>query len=329
MTISPHGLWEHNAYQSDNQFVIEVKRVVEDPTKLVQGRREGLSGRKAVAQLPEHRCAFGSAGDRRFHQLQHHHQRNRSGQPHAAPQGRTLGSGLDIILQAKGLDKRKNGNVIWIAPRDELAAREKLELEAKAQIGDLEPLVTETFRINYHKAKNVAEFLRAKDQTVLSKRGNLVVDERSNKLFVQDVAARLDDVRRLIAEIDLPARQVLIEARIVEATDTFSREIGARLGFGGVFGSTNAAGIPRTAIGGGLNSTAYQAGLVEDVPDLSPMDRPSTCRSIPPRTSPASRLARSRWCCGTAPRRVSWTSRSRRSRPMAAARLCRDQGHDR
>ena len=268
MTISPQGLWEHNAYQSDNQFVIEVKRVVEDPTKLVQGGDKGYQGEKLSLNFQniDVRSVLQVIAD--FTNFNIITSETVQGSLTLRLKDVPWDQALDIILQAKGLDKRKNGNVIWIAPRDELAAREKLELEAKAQIGDLEPLVTETFRINYHKAKNVGEFLRAKDQTVLSKRGNLVVDERSNKLFVQDVAARLEDVRRLIAEIDLPARQVLIEARIVEATDTFSREIGARLGFGGVFGSTNAAGIPRTAIGGGLNSTAYQAGLVEDVPDL-------------------------------------------------------------
>ncbi len=143
---------------------------------------------------------------------------------------------LDIILQARGLDMRKNGNVIWIAPRDELAAREKLDLEAKAQIGDLEPLRTESFQINYHKAKSVVDFLKGKDQTMLSKRGNVVVDERSNKLFVNDVPSRLEDLRRLIAEIDVEVRQVLIEAQIVEATDTFSRNLGVRLGFGGKTG---------------------------------------------------------------------------------------------
>ena len=268
MTISPQGLWEHNAYQSDNQFVLEIKKVVEDPRKLVQGQGPGYHGEKLSLNFQniDVRSVLQVIAD--FTNFNIITSDSVDGRLTLRLKDVPWDQALDIILQARGLDKRKNGNVIWIAPRDELAAREKLELEAKAQIGDLEPLVTETFRINYHKAKNVAEFLRAKDQTVLSKRGNLVVDERSNKLFVQDVAARLDDVRRLIAEIDLPARQVLIEARIVEATDTFSREIGARLGFGGVFGSTNAAGIPRTAIGGGLNSTAYQAGLVEDVPDL-------------------------------------------------------------
>jgi type IV pilus assembly protein PilQ len=138
---------------------------------------------------------------------------------------------LDIILQAKGLDMRKTGNVIWIAPGEELAAREKMQLESKAQIGDLETLRTESFQVNYHKAKEIFDFLKSKDQTLLSKRGSVVVDERSNKLFVTDVASRLDDVRRLIGEIDVVPRQVLIEARIVEANKDFARDLGVRLGF--------------------------------------------------------------------------------------------------
>ncbi len=137
---------------------------------------------------------------------------------------------LDIILQAKGLDMRKNGNVIWIAPRDELATKEKLELESRQQISDLEAVRTESFQLNYHRATAVFDFLKNKDQTMLSKRGSVIVDERTNKVFVTDAPSRLEEVRRLIAEIDVPVRQVSIEARIVEAEDTFSKNLGARVG---------------------------------------------------------------------------------------------------
>jgi type IV pilus assembly protein PilQ len=139
---------------------------------------------------------------------------------------------LDIILQAKGLDMRKHGNVIWIAPGEELAAREKLLNEARAANEELEPLQTENFQINYHRAKEIEKFLMVKGQTVLSKRGSVVSDDRSNKIFVTDVGARLADVRRVIAEIDIAPRQVLIEARIVEASKTFSRDLGVKLGYG-------------------------------------------------------------------------------------------------
>jgi type IV pilus assembly protein PilQ len=125
---------------------------------------------------------------------------------------------------------RKNGNVILIAPRDELATREKLEYEARQQIGDLEPLRTETFQINYHKAETIFTALKDKSQTILSKRGQVVMDSRSNKLFITDIPSRLDDIRRMLTEIDIPSRQVLIEARIVEASDAFAKNLGVRLG---------------------------------------------------------------------------------------------------
>ena len=110
---------------------------------------------------------------------------------------------------------RKNGNVIWIAPRDELAAREKLELESKMQISDLEPLRTESFQINYHSAKAIFDGVLKKDQdknSIMSKRGSVIMDERSNKLIVTDTSPRLEDIRRMLNDIDVPARQVIIEA---------------------------------------------------------------------------------------------------------------------
>jgi len=137
---------------------------------------------------------------------------------------------IDIIFQQKGLDMRKNGNVILIAPRDEISTREKLEFESKQQTEDLEPLRTESFQINYQKAKQLQELLTSKDQRMLSKRGSAVFDERTNVLFVQDVPSRLEQVRKVITQVDIPVRQVMIEARIVEATDQFARNLGARLG---------------------------------------------------------------------------------------------------
>ena len=138
---------------------------------------------------------------------------------------------LEIILQTRGLDSRRSGNVIWIAPRDELATREKLALEAANQISDLEQTRTESFQMNYQKAADVQKLLSDPTQRILSKRGSAVVDARTNTLFVQDTPSRLEEVRRLIAKIDIAVRQVMIEARIVEANDAFSRNLGARLGY--------------------------------------------------------------------------------------------------
>jgi type IV pilus assembly protein PilQ len=138
---------------------------------------------------------------------------------------------LDIILQTRGLDLRKSGNVIWIAPRDELATREKLALEAQSQITELEQTRTEAFQMNYQKAADVQKLLSDPAQRMLSKRGSAVVDARTNTLFVQDTPSRLEEVRKLIARIDIPVRQVMIEARIVEASELFNRNLGARLGY--------------------------------------------------------------------------------------------------
>ncbi|MCB1908792.1 MAG: type IV pilus secretin PilQ [Rhodocyclaceae bacterium] len=266
MTISPQGLWEHNAYQSDNQFVLEVKKVVEDPRKLVQGQGPGYHGEKLSLNFQniDVRSVLQVIAD--FTNFNIITSDSVDGRLTLRLKDVPWDQALDIILQARGLDKRKNGNVIWIAPRDELAAREKLDLEAKAQIGELEPLVTETFRINYHQARAIANFLSSGEQSILSKRGSVVVDERSNKIFVQDVPSKLDELRGLIAEIDLPSRQVLIEARIVEASDTFSRDLGARLGFGLFSPKTAANGAPRYSAGGGLEQSAFFGGLLEDQP---------------------------------------------------------------
>jgi type IV pilus assembly protein PilQ len=164
---------------------------------------------------------------------------------------------LDIIMQQKGLDMRKNGNVILIAPREEIATKEKLEFESKAQIGDLEPLITESFQMNYIKAEAVQKLLIDPKQTLLSKRGSALLDDRSNIMFVKDTPSRIDDVRAMIAKVDVPVRQVMIEARIVEAGDSFAKNLGVRLGWRQTFpdGAVRIGG-DGTQIRGNLDSAA-------------------------------------------------------------------------
>lgn len=261
MVISPKGLWEHNAYQSDNQFVVEVKQLIEDPNKLIQSSRRGYQGEKLSLNFQniDVRAVLQVIAD--FTDFNIITSDTVGGSLTLRLKDVPWDQALDIILQAKGLDMRKNGNVIWIAPRDELAAKEKLQLESRQQITDLEPVRTETFQLNYHKAKSVFEFLRNKEQTVLSKRGSVIVDERTNKLFVSDVPSRLDDVRKLISEIDIPARQVMIEARIVEAEDNFTKNVGARLGYNSTYNQIFNDGA-RILFGGGLAATGYQTGQI-------------------------------------------------------------------
>jgi type IV pilus assembly protein PilQ len=192
---------------------------------------------------------------------------------------------LEIILQTRGLDSRRAGNVIWIAPRDELATREKLALEAQQQIVDLEQTRTESFQMNYQKAIDVQKLLSDPAQRILSKRGSAVVDARTNTLFVQDVPSRLEEVRRLIAKIDVAVRQVMIEARIVEASDTFSKSLGARIGFHDF--SANGHRIlgrdsPRFQFGGGLDDVGghaaggTQGGTTNFIPGSLSSSMPAT-----------------------------------------------------
>lgn len=253
LVVTPSGMWEHNAYQTDTQFVLEVRRVAEDPSRLVQGTRPGeYAGERLSLNFQDVniRSVLQVIAD--FTDFNIVTSDSVQGNLTLRLQDVPWDQALDIILQAKGLDKRKTGNVIWIAPSEELAARERMQLESLAQIGDLEQLRTEMFQINYHSAKEIFEFLRDRDQTVLSERGSVVVDDRTNKLFVTDVNQRLDAVRDLVREVDIAPRQVLIEARIVEAVDNFAHELGVRLGA--------RATTPRGAVGGRLEQVA--SGLV-------------------------------------------------------------------
>jgi type IV pilus assembly protein PilQ len=165
---------------------------------------------------------------------------------------------------------RETGNVIWIAPRDELATKEKLELEALQQIADLEPMLTESFQLNYQRAEDIQKLIGTGDKGLLSKRGSAVVDARTNTIFIQDIAEILDEVRDLIKQIDVPVRQVLIEARIVEAADTFSRNLGVRFGYHHQTGRGDQFGLGSTRAlgGGGLTDTGFHSGQSATTPDF-------------------------------------------------------------
>jgi type IV pilus assembly protein PilQ len=253
MVIEPKGLWEHNAYQTDTQFVLEVKAVAFDPNKMVQGGRAGYQGEKLSLNFQniEVRSVLNVIAD--FTDLNIITSDSVQGNLTLRLKDVPWDQALDIILQTRGLDMRKNGNVVWIAPRDELATKEKITLESQQQITELEAVRTETFQLNYAKAVDVAKVVRDDKQSILSKRGSAVVDVRTNQLFVQDVSGRLEDVRKLIAKLDIPVRQVLIEARIVEANDNFAKTLGVRLGF-------NDSGIHRVA---GLNTSFQTAPTLE------------------------------------------------------------------
>jgi type IV pilus assembly protein PilQ len=230
MVIEPKGLWEHSAYQTDNRFIVEIKPIQEDPNKLTQGTRAGYKGEKLSLnfQNVEVRAVLQVIAD--FTGLNIITSDTVTGSLTLRLKDIPWDQALDIIMQTKGLDMRKNGNVVLIAPREELALKEKQQLEAQQQISELEPLQTEMFQLNYQKADAVQKLLSDKEAKFLSKRGNAVVDARTNVLFVQDTSARLEEVRRLIRQIDITVRQVVIESRIVVADDKFSRQLGVRFG---------------------------------------------------------------------------------------------------
>jgi type IV pilus assembly protein PilQ len=264
ISIEPKGLWEHSAYQTDNRFIVEIKPIIEDPTKLIQGSRAGYTGEKLSLnfQNVEVRAVLQVIAD--FTGFNFITSDTVGGNLTLRLKDVPWDQALDIILQTKGLDMRKNGNVVWIAPRDELATKEKLALEAQAQISDIEPVRTESFQLNYQKADAFQKILADKDQRILSKRGSAVIDPRTNTLFVQDTPSRLEQVRALVRKIDVPVRQVMIEARIVEASDTFTRNLGARLGTfdrgtnGGPPGQNfPGKGDDRITAGGSLDATGF------------------------------------------------------------------------
>jgi type IV pilus assembly protein PilQ len=233
MTIEPKGLWEHSAYQSDSQLVIEVRPIKEDPNKLVQGT-QGYRGERLSLnfQNVEVRAVLQVIAD--FTGLNIITSDTVSGNLTLRLKDVPWDQALDIVLQAKGLDMRKNGSVMWIAPKDELLTKEKLELEQRAQIAELEPVRTEVFQLNYQKAEAFRQVFGLDGdgkRSVLSKRGAAVIDPRTNQLFITDIASKLDEIRKLVQKTDIPSKQVLIEARIVEADDKFSRNLGAKLGF--------------------------------------------------------------------------------------------------
>src|SRR5918999_4467176 len=269
MIVEPRGQWEHNAYQSDTQFVLEVKPVVPDPARVSQRGRYTGEKLSLNFQNVEVRAVLNVIAD--FTDLNIITSDTVTGNITLRLKDVPWDQALEIILQTRGLDSRRAGNVIWIAPRDELATREKLALEAANQISDLEQTRTESFQMNYQKAADVQKLLSDPTQRILSKRGSAVIDPRSNKIFVQDTPSRLEEVRALIAKIDVPARQVMIEARIVEASDTFSRNLGSRIALNDrqtqghrILGQPS----PRVVVGGGLASEGFMTGQIRDIPNF-------------------------------------------------------------
>lgn len=232
--ISSAGAFEELAYQSDQTFTVEIQPVAkaeaEKPAALFSPEKEYTGERLTLNfQDIETRAVLQLLADvsGRNIVVADTVQGNVTLRLQSVPWDQAL----DILLATKGLDKRENGNVMIVAPASEIAAREKADLEARKEIGELEPLVSEFLQVNYAKAEDLAELIRGKAQnSLLSSRGSVALDERTNTLLVQDVVERIADIRRLVATLDIPVRQVLIESRVVVVRDDFTRDLGVRWG---------------------------------------------------------------------------------------------------
>lgn len=258
MTIEPIGEWEHSAYQSDSQFVVEVRQKKVDLNKLTQG--PGYSGEKLSLNFQniEVRSLLQVIAD--FTDFNIVTSDTVTGSLTLRLKDVPWDQALQIIMDAKGLGMRKSGSVLWIAPKDEIDDRVKKDYEAALSIQKLEPLRTQAFQMNYAKAVDMVAQLTASSggsgtsNRFLSERGSAIAEPRTNQLFVTDTASKLEEVRQLLSTLDVAVRQVMIEARIVEASDTFGRSLGVRLG-----GTDLRAGRGGTGgynIGGG-NSVAF------------------------------------------------------------------------
>ena len=283
MLVEARGAWEYSAYQTDDQFVLEVRPVRADPNKLVQGPVYSGDKLSLSFQNIEVRALLQVIAD--FTGFNVVASDTIKGNLTLRLKDVPWDQALDIVLKSKGLSVRKNGNVLMVAPAEELNAKDQLELEARNKLNELEPLRTQSFRLNYAKAENLARSLGGGSggaagsaglplgaagslalgmglsggvsggsggqggARILSPRGSVIAEVRTNQLFVTDIASKLEQVQALIAQVDIPVRQVMIEARIVEADDTFGRALGVKLGGNDLRGLRG--GVPGYSLGGG------------------------------------------------------------------------------
>jgi type IV pilus assembly protein PilQ len=230
LVISSQGDFEQLAYQSDTQYTVEIKASSKrtagaEEKKEYTGERLTLNFQdidvRSVLQLLADTSGQNIVVSDSV-----------SGNLTLRLQNVPWDQALDIVLRTKGLDKRRQDNVIIIGPTEELASREKAELAAHKEVQELSPTHTEFMQVNYAKVSDLAKLIKTTNakESMLSARGSLAIDERTNTLLVQDTSDKLADIRRLVQTLDVPVKQVLIEARIVIVTDTFERDLGARFG---------------------------------------------------------------------------------------------------
>ncbi|MEM7193485.1 MAG: type IV pilus secretin PilQ [Pseudomonadota bacterium] len=254
LVITPVGRYKQSSVQSGSSLIIDIAPLTKAEEEAEKTDEFGYSGEKLSLnfQRISVRAALQVIAD--FTGLNFVTSDAISGDLSLRLKDVPWDQALDVILQTKGLAMRQKGNVVWVAPAEEILAKEKQALEAKQEVGEIEPLVSELIKINYAKAEAVADILKSvkavetginqqafstvsvseiktEENNLLSSRGSVTVDNRTNSLLIQDTASKLREIRELIAKLDIPVRQVQIETRIVQANDDFSKNIGARLGF--------------------------------------------------------------------------------------------------
>ena len=265
MTIATSGEFEHISYQADDLYTVEFRALTRQEKEARLKEQQVYEGDRLSLNFQdiEVRAVLQLLAD--FTGLNMVVSDTVSGRITLRLKNVPWDQAMDIILKTKGLSMRRNDNVVLVAPTEEIAAREKLELESQQQIAELAPLRSELIQVNYAKAADLAALLKSAENKLISERGSVSIDERTNTLLVQDTAVKLSEVRALVGELDVPVRQVMIESRIVIANNDFARDLGVKLGFG-------AAGNPgdyRYKVGGGLPG------------DVASPEVPSTSFEIP------------------------------------------------
>lgn len=258
IVVQPDGDYEYLAYQTDDVFTLEVLRLTKEMEE--ERKKKSFTGERLSLNFQdiETRAVLQLIAD--FTGLNLVVSDSVAGNLTLRLKNVPWDQALDIILKTRGLAMRQTGNVLLVAPADEIAAREKLELESQQQVQELEPLRTEFVQINYARGTDIASLLKAPENSLLGERGSVTVDVRTNTLLVQDTSQRLEEIRELVKRLDIPVRQVLIESRIVIAQDNFSKELGVR------FGVTKADTDPRK--NGTGQRGYYTTGNLEGTTDL-------------------------------------------------------------
>lgn len=309
IVIEPQGDWEQSAYQTDRRLVVDIRPLAKDPNKLIQGSKQGYAGEKLSLnfQRVDVRDVLKVIAD--FTGKNIVVSDSVSGSVTIGLKDVPWDQALDVIMKSKGLDMRVNGSVISIAPAEEFAAKEKAQLTAEAERETLETLRTEVFTLKYQKAMDFRNMLlgggtgaagatattptsstsgstSGRMNRILSQRGSVTFDVRTNTIFVQDTPRKLDEVQAIINKVDVPVKQVMIESRMVIASNTFSKALGARFGItqtgagsnssltvsgslGNRYTEVSSAGIPtqgqhngsiQTAIGNATASSSNTSG---------------------------------------------------------------------